>query len=286
MKTFKEQTYVLITGASAGIGRALAFEFARHGKNLLLVSLPDTGLTETIQAIKEQHIVDVHGFVCDLTDRDAPQGILTWCERNQFRVSVLVNNAGFGNLERFEKTRAEVLTNMMSLNNSALVVMTQLFIPLLKKNRRSYIMNVGSLASFMPLPGKSVYSATKSFVYAFSYSLYFELKAQNIHVSCLCPGGTLTERVLDSMEKSQLKRQKFCQLPQEVALEAVRSMYKQKFRIIPGWQNQILYWLARTLPRFAKIAIINKAFRNKGDKKTTAFRPDPHLLRSFALLNR
>ena len=286
MKTFKDQTYVLITGASAGIGRALAFEFARHGKNLLLVSLPDTGLTETLQLIKEQHAVEVYGFPCDLTDRDAPQSILAWFEGNQFRISVLVKNAGFGNLERLEKTHTDVLANMMSLNNSALVMMTQLFIPLLRKNRRSYVMNVGSLASFMPLPGKSVYSATKSFVYALSYSLYFELKPQNIHVSCLCPGGTLTERVVESMEKSQLKRQKFCQLPQAVAREAVRSMYKRKFRIIPGWQNQILYWLARTLPRFAKIAIINKAFRNKRDRKTTAYHPDPHLLRSFALLNR
>ena len=286
MKTLKDQTYVLITGASAGIGRALAFEFARHGKNLLLVSLPDTGLAETLQSIQEQHAVDVRGFVCDLTDRGAPRSIQAWCEKNQFRVSVLVNNAGFGNLERLEKTQTEVLENMMVLNNSSLVLMTQLFIPLLARNRKSHLMNVGSLASFMPLPGKSVYSATKSFVYSFSYSLYFELMAQNIRVSCLCPGGTLTERVLESMEKSQMKRQKFCQLPHEVAIEAVRGMYKDKFRIIPGWQNQILYWLSRTLPRFAKIAIIKKAFQGTTMRKTTIFRPEPPLLRSFALLNR
>lgn len=281
-----QDDYVLITGASAGIGRALAFEFAHRGKNLLLVALPGSGLEETTRAIKARYPVEVNGFTADLTDADAPRRILEWCHERAFSVSVLVNNAGFGNIENLESSRPDLLISMMNLNNAALVMLTHLFIPELKKHSQSYIMNVGSLASFMPLPSKSVYAATKSFVYAFSYSLYFELKYQHIHVSCLCPGGTLTERVRQSMAKHHLKRQKFCQLPEEVALKAVRSLYAKRFRIIPGVQNQVLYWLSRTLPRFIKIFLIKVAFPPERDSRTPAIGVYPSLMRAFALLNR
>ncbi len=277
-------SYVLITGASAGIGRALAFEFARRKRNLLLIALPGSGLEETILSIKSEYNVRVHGFTADLTEVEAPSRILAWCKENNFEVSALVNNAGFGNLESLEDTPTHLLSSMMSLNSAAVVMMTQLFIPELKKHKQSYIMNLGSLASFIPLPRKSVYTATKSFVYAFSYSLYFELKSQNIHVSCLCPGATLTERVRESMSQQQIKHRNFCQLPEEVAQEAIRNLYAKKFRIIPGWKNRVLYWMSRILPRFVKIALIKIAFGH--DKEAQPASAYPSFMRAFALLNR
>jgi uncharacterized protein len=260
------QSFVLITGASAGIGKALAVEFAKRGKNLLLISLPETGLEKLANELTNRFNIVAKWYCVDLTVAKAPIDVFSWCQRNSFLVDTLINNAGFGNLDSFEKTNAEVLNNMMMLNNSSVVKLTHVFIPELKKFKQSYLMNVGSLASFMPIPNKSLYAATKSFVYSFSQSLFYELRHLNIHVGCLCPGGTLTERIRLDLAKQKLKRASFCQFPEEVAKYAVDKMYAKKFRIIPGWRNRILFWLSQLLPEFIKIQIIEMAFKTDGTK--------------------
>jgi len=256
-----QKSFVLITGASSGIGEALAFEFAAYQQNLLLVALPDTGLEGVCLELKTQFGIEVNTLCTDLTLPGSAAGVLHWCQINFFKVSVLVNNAGFGNLELFENSNPDLLCNMMELNNRAVIMLTHLFLPELRKFKQSYIMNVGSLASFIPIPGKSVYAASKSFVYAFSQSLYLELKTTNIHVSCLCPGGTMTPKVQSFLSEMKFKRKGFCQLPEEVAKVAVRQLYKRKFRIVPGFQNQFLYWLSQILPMPLKIMIIQSVFK-------------------------
>jgi uncharacterized protein len=260
------QSFVLITGASAGIGKALAVEFAMRGKNLLLVSLPNTGLEKLANELTNRYKIIADWYCADLTEPKAPSEILSWCKHNSFLVDTLVNNAGFGNLNSFEKTNAEVLNNMMLLNNSSVVKLTHEFIPELKKFKQSYLLNVGSLASFMPIPNKSLYAATKSFVYSFSQSLFYELRHLNIHVSCLCPGGTLTERIRIDLAKQELKHVNFCQSPEEVAKYAVDKMYTKQFRIIPGWHNRTLFRLSQLLPEFIKIQIIEIAFKTRPAK--------------------
>jgi short-subunit dehydrogenase len=118
----------------------------------------------------------------------------------------------------------------------------------------------------MPIPNKSLYAATKSFIYTFSQSLFYELRPLNIHVCCLCPGGTLTERVRRELGEKKLNRTKFCQSPEEVAAIAVEAMYRKKFRIIPGWYNRVLFWLSQTLPDAIKIQIIELAFKREAPK--------------------
>jgi uncharacterized protein len=260
------RSFVLITGASAGIGKALAHEFAARGKNLLLVSLPGSGLQDVAEQLTKEFGVVVHTLCIDLTRESAHKEVASWCRNNLYYIDTLVNNAGFGNLKAFDKTNANVLRSMLALNNTALVNLTHELIPELKKFRQSYIMNVGSLASFMPIPNKSLYAATKSFVYTFSQSLYYELRSSNIHVSCLCPGGTLTERVRSEMSEKNLKRNAFCQSPEEVAKTGVSGLYEKRFRIIPGWYNRVLFWLSQILPDFVKIQLITLAFRTDQPK--------------------
>ena len=122
-------------------------------------------------------------------------------------------------------------------------------------------MNVGSLASFFPIPGKSVYAASKSFVYAFSHSLYLELKATPIHISCLCPGGTMTPKVESFLKEMKGRRKGFCQMPEDVAKVAVKQLYKKRFRIVPGMSNRFLYWLSQILPMPVKVLIIQSVFK-------------------------
>ena len=276
------KSFVLITGASAGIGKALAREFAERGKNLLLVSLPNTGLEGVAEQLTKEFGVVVHHLCIDLTRESAHQEVAAWCKNNSYYIDTLVNNAGFGNLKAFDKTNPNVLHSMMALNNTALVKLTHELIPELKKFRQSYIMNVGSLASFMPIPNKSLYAATKSFVYTFSQSLFYELRSANIHVSCLCPGGTLTERVRSEMSEKKLNRNLFCQSPEEVAKSGVTGLYEKRFRIIPGWYNQVLFWLAQTLPDFVKIQLITLAFKT-AERTAADMRTSGSYFKAFAL---
>ena len=256
-----QKSFVLITGASSGIGKALAFEFASRHENLLLVALPETGLEDTGLELKMQFGIEVNTLCTDLTVPGSTAGVLHWCRVNFFKVRVLVNNAGFGTLQLFENSDPHVLCNMMELNNRAVVLLAHLFLPELRRFKQSYLMNVGSLASFMPIPGKSVYAASKSFVYAFSHSLYLELRSTNIHISCLCPGGTMTPRVQAGLDEKKFRGKAFCQAPQEVAKVAVKQLYKKKFRIVPGIQNRFLYWLSQILPMPLKVLIIQAVFR-------------------------
>src|SRR5690606_871694 len=197
----------------------------------------------------DRFTIRADGLEIDLTDADAPYLIRQWCQDNGYRVSILVNNAGFGNLSPFHHTTPAQLREMMALNNHALVLLTHRMIPELRRNPVAYLMNVGSLASFMPVPNKSVYAATKSFVYTFSAILKAELSADNISVSCLCPGGTRTSDKILAHAKSVAGHRYFMQDAEAVAREAVAGLFRGKFRIIPGWHNRIFYVLVCVLPQ-------------------------------------
>jgi short-subunit dehydrogenase len=241
--------YCLITGASSGIGLAIAEEFGKLGRNLVLVALPETGLEKIAHDLHHRFGISILTLCLDLTEENASQKIFDACEDHGLVINVLVNNAGFGNLEVFHDSRLPELQNMMALNNAALVSLTHQFIPHLKRSAPSHILNTGSLASFFQIPYKAVYSATKSFVYSFSASLRLELRPDKIYVSCLCPGGTLTSnRFQEILKKSAGNGSRFLQQPDEVAQTAVREMFRKKFRIVPGLHNKLMLFFYELLP--------------------------------------
>lgn len=241
--------FALITGASAGIGYALATEFAQRRVNLLLVALPQSGLADVALELEERYGVDCHFLETDLSQPCAPAQIFEWCSTACYHVQYLVNNAGFGNLQMLATTDVQLIMKMIMVNNHAMVVLTRLFIPLLQRFRRSYILNVGSLASFMSMPNKSLYAASKSFVYAFSSAMRLELRSDNIQVSCLCPGGTLTSAAVVERSKAIKANALFMMQPCAVAKQGVEQMLAGRLRIIPGWHNRLLFVLWRLLPQ-------------------------------------
>jgi short-subunit dehydrogenase len=254
-------TYSLITGASAGIGKAMAAELASRKYNVLLIALPGTGLPAVVEEINRKYPVLAHGLELDLTSTAAAQRILEWCRSNHYRVNMLINNAGFGNFSSLEKSDPAELTGMMILNNQALVVLTHVFLLELKENAAAHILNVGSLASFMPIPNKSVYAATKSFVYSFSSALRYELLPHKIYVSCLCPGATLTNKTVRDGVKAIGVNKRMIQSAEDVAREAVEGMLQRKYRIIPGKLNRVLYTIRQLLPDAWVGWILYKLFR-------------------------
>ena len=256
------ESYAMVTGASSGIGRAIAEELAKKGIGLILVALPQTGLELVARQLSKKYGVEVLTFGVDLTLPDAPFKLFSACQAKNLNIEILVNNAGFGNLELFENSDLKELNQMMILNNQAVVGLTHLFIPILKKNKPSYILNLGSLASFFKIPYKAVYSATKSFVFSFSAALRQELKPVNISVSCLCPGSTLTsERVQDIIQRTSGKSPLFIQSPQIVAQWAIKKLFEGQFKIVPGFHNRILLAVYSMLPEIFTEKILLKLFK-------------------------
>ncbi|WP_299699674.1 SDR family oxidoreductase [uncultured Pontibacter sp.] len=257
-----EKKYTLITGASAGIGKAMADECAKRGQNLVLVALQQSELAETASFLQQQYGVDVKALELNLTAPHAIQYLYDWCHAQKLTINVLINNAGIGNYSYFQEADLAEYQSMIKLNVGAVVALTHLFVTKLRENEESYILNVGSFASLMPLPYKSVYAATKSFVLTFSRSLQMELKPYNIHVSCLCPGPTST----NSMQKRNQHVKKgngiLTKTPEEVASSAIAGLFNKQGLIIPGWKNRFLIRLGRILPFSIKSYILKRIFKD------------------------
>ncbi|MBW8049168.1 MAG: SDR family oxidoreductase [Cytophagales bacterium] len=240
---------VLITGGSEGIGKAIAIEFAKRQHDLVLVALPDKNLPECAEYIETKYKVKVHPYPTDLIEKDASQRLYEWCVEQGISVNILVNNAGMGGTFIFEKTDISLFEKIVQLNIQPLISLTHLFIPGMKDYPKAYILNVGSVASFYPIPYKSIYAASKSFVYSFSIALSEELKSSSVKVSVLCPGPTLTHAEVTARIEAQGLIGKLMKMsPDEVARIAVNGLLNGKKIIIPGLLNRFSLFVMKSLP--------------------------------------
>lgn len=242
--------YALITGASRGIGKSIALEMAAHGFDLLLVSRSKDSLQKTAAEISGKHPIKVQHFSVDLSEQGAAKKVSVWCSENNFEVNALVNNAGYGIWGLFEEIPLAEEQNMMQLHMNTMVELCHAFIPVLKKNKRSYILNVSSTAAFQAVPAMSVYAATKSFVITFTRGLQYELRNSGISVSCLIPGTTDTS-FMDRAKMDPLREiaKKFEMPPDIVAKTAVQGLLKGTLEIIPGFSNKASAVGTKFLPK-------------------------------------
>jgi short-subunit dehydrogenase len=164
---------------------------------------------------------------------------------------VLVNNAGYGLSGTFEKYDTAHYINMMQVNMNTVLSLTHHFLPMLKKQSSSYILNVASTAAYQSVPGLSVYAATKSFVLSLSRSLNIELKNTGVSVTCVCPGGTNTEfgtRANINSKTSSLA-EKVNMTAEDVAAKAVKAMLRKRTEVITGTINKVGAFAAWLLPK-------------------------------------
>jgi short-subunit dehydrogenase len=256
-------SYTLITGASDGFGKALAIECARRKMNLILVALPGPELYYLADFIERNFNVDVKAIEKDLTKENDCYDLHLQILDAGLKVNILINNAGIGNTQIFIETLPELFKQQIKLNVLATTLLTSLFIPDLKQNGPSYILNVGSLCSFFYLPQKQVYGATKSFIYFFSKSLRRELKRENISVSVVCPGGMNTNFRVSLINRNTNLLSRISILnPEQVAPIVIDKMIKGKEVIIPGIVNRFSMLLDKLLPAFAKKMFTEKLMRD------------------------
>jgi hypothetical protein len=255
--------YTLITGASHGIGMAFCHEFAKRGHNLFIVALPDKRLSSVEKELKEKYEVSIVAMGMDLTRENAAKSIYNYALSKGIIINHLVNNAGIGSGGLFVNSNNELNTHIMRLNNQAMVELTHIFLPSLIERAPSYILNMSSMEATLPLPYKSVYTATKNFIYSFSLALSEELKPHKVKVSIVCPGAVLTnEDGLKRIESMGWRARLLLKMPDDVASFSLKQMYKGKRVIIPGIVPLLIIRIMHFLPLSLKMKILEKIFRN------------------------
>lgn len=254
--------YTIITGASEGLGKSFAIECAGRQMNLILVSLPSSGLTELAIFIRRNFKVSVITFEKDLSVSGACYELFPEIEKLGVATNMLINNAGMGNTGLFDEGSPEFYEKQIGLNVVATTVITHLFLKSLKGKMPSYILNVGSLASFFYLPKKQVYGATKSYIYYFSKSLKKELKSKGVFVSVLCPGGINTNLSVTLINKnSPWSTRMTIMNPEEVAAIAINGLLKGKEVIIPGRLCKLFLLLDKVLPSILKTFMTSRTMK-------------------------
>jgi uncharacterized protein len=254
--------FALITGASKGIGKSIAELLAARGYDLLLVARSVDLLEQIATEIHSSAKKDCLWLALDLAGDQAAESVYEWCDKNQFEVAVLVNNAGYGLSGSFEKYSALEYADMLKVNMITLTKLTRLFLPGLLKQPAGYILNIGSTASYQAVPLLSAYAASKAYVLSFSRGLYQELRKTNVSVTCVCPGPTDTNFLnrANIGVKGQKAAERFNMSPQTVAHIAVESLFRRKPEVITGAVNKLSAFFAWLLPKSVVEGVAKKLY--------------------------
>ena len=240
---------VLITGASSGIGLELARCFAAGGCRLILLARNTDALETLAAALRQAHKIETLVLTADLSRPETPARVFKELQGRGIKVDVLVNNAGFGENGAFAGLPLPRQLEMIQVNITALTNLTGLFLPGMIERRRGGVLNVGSLAGFLPGPGMNIYFATKAFVLSFTEALAEELVGTGVTATALCPGPTATNFGNISHGK-KMRRLNTPKMPAAaVASYGHRAFRQGKALAIPGWQYHVLLLLLRFMPR-------------------------------------
>ena len=243
--------YALVTGASRGIGRALALLLAQRGYDLLLVARSEDQLTALAQEVGAKYERQARVLVLDLAALGAAETVATWAQQQTDQLAVLVNNAGYGLWGRFEQLGLAEQQNMLQLNMALPVALTHLLLPALHRVPQAYVLHVASTAAYQAVPSLALYAASKAFLLSFSRGLRYELKSSNISVTCLCPGATTTSFADRAGMGAELKAtaNKVSMTAEAVAEAAVAGLLAGEAEVVPGVLNKVSAGLTGFVPK-------------------------------------
>jgi short-subunit dehydrogenase len=262
--------YTLITGASGGIGAALARKLASVKHNLILVARNTGKLTELSIQLRDQFGVQVEFITEDLSRPDAALRIYNQTQSNKWEVETLVNNAGIGSGGEFATLSLQSELDLLQLNNASLVSMTHLFMQPMRARKKGTIINVSSMTAFMPVPYMATYAASKVFVRSFTEALTEECKPYNIHMMLFAPGLTKTnfnESAGINNEKAVGLSSDYetgaAQTPEEVADELLQALIAKKHFYVSGSKNRFGARILALLPNARIARFMAGSYRKK-----------------------
>jgi len=238
--------WALITGASAGIGVALAEELARGGTNLVLTARRKDRLDALGERLTSTYKVQTEVFVADLAEPAAPDKIFAFTQERGIEVDLLINNAGFGKYGEFPGVEKQRLLEMVQVNCAAVVHLTHLFAQGMVSRRRGDILILASTASFQAVPYISTYAATKAFDLLFAEGLAEEMKPYGINVCALCPGTTESEFHAVAGQNQFVRKG---ETAEKVAHVGLRALAAGKSYVISGLGNYLGAHGERLVPR-------------------------------------
>jgi uncharacterized protein len=251
--------WVLITGASQGIGYEFAKIFAADGFPLILLARDEPRLNQIAVELSARHQIETKVLPADLSLPNAPDEIFAELQRAQIHVGILVNNAGFGFHGAFADLDWPKQAAMVQVNITALAHLTHLFMKPMMARREGRILNVASTAAFVPGPFMAMYYASKAFVQSFSLALSEELAGTGVTVTSVCPGMTRSQ----FQSRSGIRRQESFPLmePDVVARISYRSLMQGRRVVITGWMNRLFVFLSRFVP--ARLVTVSVARINR-----------------------
>lgn len=275
---------VLITGASSGIGKELARQFAKHGHPLVIVAPVEAELQSVAAELSSEYNVPVQVLAKDLTAEDAVEEIYTELLNAGTEIEILVNNAGLGYRGNFWEVPLDQLLEILRLNIEALVKLTHYFLPEMVGRGHGRILNTASIAGFEPGPLMATYHASKAFVLSLSESLATELKDTGVTLTALCPGPVDTDFFPKAeMVDTQVFQKGNVMAPQEVAEAGYEALMNGERTIVPGAMNKALVFSRRFLPESGQAKMNEKMYedvspedhkRERGDLEAKAAMKD------------
>ena len=242
--------WVLVTGASSGLGKEMACQLARtHKANLILVARRVERLQELKESLENAYGIQCRIIQADLTNQDDVDRV--YHESVSFgEVYGVILNAGITYFGKHLSLDWKAFQNMLATNVTSVVRLVHLFVPyLLEKNQGGGIMLISSIAGFLPVPYQSAYAGTKAFITNFGQSLYQELRDENISITVFSPGGIATDMTRDSGLATQFENSVFVQQVEPCAEDALRAMINRRYLSVPGKFNQAQLLLSRLVPR-------------------------------------
>ena len=225
--------WALITGASAGIGRAFAFELAAGGTNLILVARRRDRLDELANELRAKYKIQVEVCAADLAQHSGPAEVFEFTSRKGFDVELLINNAGFGVYGEFAKSELSRDLEMVHVNIAAVLHLTRLYLPPMIARRHGDILILASTAAFQGVPYLNAYSATKAFDLLFAEALAEEVREHGVRVCALCPGSTTSEFSEVAGQPSSVLRRK--ESAEKVAHVGLKALANGKSYVISGF---------------------------------------------------
>jgi short-subunit dehydrogenase len=273
MNSYKGK-FALVTGASTGIGYAIAKELAKRGANLIIsaTARSEDKLHKLSSEIKEIGS-ECYIFLEDLSRLNSGRSLYDQIKFQNLHVDLLVNNAGYGRWGTFHEVEMQDYADMIQLNITSLSELSHLFIPDMISKGEGGVINVGSVASLTPVPYSSVYAATKAYVLSFSEGLRYEYRNSNIRIMALLPGATISNFGQVATAKSDKLRERLnkrtkrsaagtvFQTSHEVAVECLDGFTKDKQFIIPGRGNRRTALITKLMPRTKVLNTVGSLFK-------------------------
>src|SRR3954469_14186877 len=254
----------LVTGASSGIGAAIAKELASRGHALALVARREERLRTLATELTSDHGVATEVIAADLGDPAGRERVADELRSRGRVVEVLVNNAGFGHQADFATSPRERMLEMVKINVESVIDLTSRFLPGMVDRGRGSVINIASMAAFQPLPGSAVYAATKSFVLSFSEAIRTELRGSGVTVTAVCPGPVKTEftEVAGFGGVEERTPGAVWMSPEDLAKHAIDGAAGDRRVVVPGVINRAGALAGQHSPRALALPLISRLWRN------------------------